>query len=145
MPQKDPKNALQLVYFDRLNGEVELNSETIPVYDRVPADAVPPYIVLRSFDGINNKTKSSYGSRHTAELLLVTQYASDEGGKKDSGILADQVQRLLIDRENPIDLAPDFHCVTTAYDFDTVSEEPVATGWQVTRLVRIEHRIQQLT
>ena len=142
---KDPSNTLQKAYYDRLNNAVQLNSVIVPVFDTVPARQAPPFIVLNAFPGEENGTKSSYGSIHHAELVIVTQYGADEGGKKDSGNILSAVQQLIVDKNAPLDLGDDFEAVTTTYEFSTSSQVEVETGVQVTRLARFKHLIQQLT
>lgn len=97
---------LRKAIIERLNGEVLLSNQALPVYNRVPSDAVAPYIIVYS---VSNNEIDQNQSSLTMELLtrveVVTRFMGDNGGELDCNLAISKILSLLRTRSiNYLDL-----------------------------------------
>lgn len=87
---------LRKAIIERLNGQVLLNNQALQVYNRVPSNALEPYIFVYSVS--NNEIDQNQTSL-TMELLtrveVVTKFSGDDGGELDCNLAMSKILSLL--------------------------------------------------
>ena len=87
---------LRKAILEKLNGEVLINNQALPIYNRVPSNAVAPYIIVYS---VSNKEIDQNQSSLTMELLtrveVVTRFVGDNGGELDCNLAISKILSLL--------------------------------------------------
>jgi len=91
---------LRKAIIDRLSGSIVLNSQNVPVYNRVPSDATEPFIKVYSLQ--NEETdfnRDSYMLDCITRIDVVTSFDGDSGGELDANEIVSQVLNLVRTRE----------------------------------------------
>jgi len=91
---------LRKAIIDRLSGSIVLNSQNVPVYNRVPSDATEPFIKVYSLQ--NEETdfnRDSYMLDCMTRIDVVTSFDGDSGGELDANEIVSQVLNLVRTRE----------------------------------------------
>jgi len=91
---------LRKAIIDRLSGSIVLNSQNVPVYNRVPSDATEPFIKVYSLQ--NEETdfnRDSYMLECITRIDVVTSFDGDSGGELDANEIVSQVLNLVRTRE----------------------------------------------
>jgi hypothetical protein len=84
-----------------LNGNVTLNSASVPVYNRVPIDANYPYIWIYSLSTNEiDQNATKYNLECITRIECVTRFDSDVGGDLDANLLVNSVVSLLRTRSS---------------------------------------------
>lgn len=87
---------LRKAILEKLNGEVLINNQALPIYNRVPSNALAPYIIVYS---VSNKEIDQNQSSLTMELLtrveVVTRFVGDNGGELDCNLAISKILSLL--------------------------------------------------
>ena len=102
---KDADYILRKAYTTALKGNVSYNGKTVPLYDRVPNNANPPWIKFGSQATIDDSQKDSYTTERLMTLEIHTAFIQ-KGGKKQADLISNQILQLIIDQ--PLDGSPDF-------------------------------------
>lgn len=145
---KDCGNILQEKYFEALNGNLVSNAVNVPVYDgaSVPANASTPYVLLGGMIATEQGqgSKESYGQEVYFTVDVFTKYANSFGGKKQAGIISDQIiERIRTRQAGYLDLSPDFYMILSELDNTITNETLVADGMLVQRTIRFKHIVQE--
>jgi len=91
---------LRKAIIDRLSGSIVLNSQNVPVYNRVPSNATEPFIKVYSLQ--NEETdfnRDSYMLDCITRIDVVTSFDGDSGGELDANEIVSQVLTLVRTRE----------------------------------------------
>jgi hypothetical protein len=87
---------LRKAIIEKLTGQVLLSNQALPVYNRVPSNAVAPYILVYS---VSNNEVDQNQSTLTMELLtrveVVTRFNGDDGGELDCNLAISKILSLL--------------------------------------------------
>ena len=87
---------LRKAIIEKLNGEVLINNQALPIYNRVPSNAVAPYIIVYS---VSNNEIDQNQSSLTMELItrveVVTRFVGDNGGELDCNLAISKILSLL--------------------------------------------------
>jgi len=92
---------LRKAIIDRLSGSIVLNSQNVPVYNRVPSNATEPFIKVYSLQ--NEETdfnRDSYMLDCITRIDVVTSFDGDSGGELDANEIVSQVLTLVRTRAN---------------------------------------------
>lgn len=82
--------------YNLLDGGITLNSQSVPVYNRVPTNANHPYIWVYSLTTNEiNQNASTYCLECTTRIECVTRFNGDQGGDLDCNLLVSDVLSLL--------------------------------------------------
>jgi hypothetical protein len=103
---KDADFVLRKAYTDAIKGNVSYNGKTIPLYDRVPNDAKPPWIKFGSFATIDSSDKDAFTTERLVSLEVHTAFIRG-GGKKQADLISNQILQLIIGQA--LDGSPDFN------------------------------------
>ena len=92
---------------EKINGNVKLNNVALPVYNKVPSSATPPYIMVYS---VYNKEIDQNQTSLTMETLtrveVITRFIGDDGGEIDCNLAISKILSLLRTRSaNYLDLS----------------------------------------
>lgn len=138
----DPKTLLQTAYFTLLNGNLTYNSVNVPVYDRVPDNAVYPHVVLGHYTSTDDSDKSSFGENMTVTLHVVDRYINSSGSRKAINSVTGQIKQIIRVRPVPISIAG-FNVGTSYIDNESSNEEITDTYLYIYNNIRFRHLIEQ--
>ncbi len=92
---------LRKAIIDRLSGSIVLNSQNVPVYNRVPSDATEPFIKVYSLQNEEIEfNRDTYILDCITRIDVVTSFDGDSGGELDANQIVSQVLTLVRTREN---------------------------------------------
>jgi hypothetical protein len=81
---------------EKLEGNVKLNNVALPIYNKVPSTANPPYIMVYS---VYNKEIDQNQTSLTMETLtrveVITRFIGDDGGEIDCNLAISKILSLL--------------------------------------------------
>lgn len=97
---------LRKAIIQKLNGEVVLNSQTLQVYNRVPSNAVAPFIIVYSVSNDEvDQNQTSFTMKLLTRIEVVTRFNGDNGGELDCNLAISEILSLLRTRSaNYLDL-----------------------------------------
>lgn len=97
---------LRKAIIQKLNGEVVLNSQTLQVYNRVPSNAVAPFIIVYSVSNDEvDQNQTSFTMKLLTRIEVVTRFNGDNGGELDCNLAISKILSLLRTRSaNYLDL-----------------------------------------
>lgn len=105
---KDPSHLIRKEVYDALNGNVTLNSSSVPIYNVVPSGGSIPYIYIYSVANDNvDDNKSKYVSSITTRVEVVTAFPTNTGGQLDANLAMNQITQLLVSKTSFFDLSSD--------------------------------------
>tara|TARA_R100000734_G_C3305075_1_gene95595 strand:- start:896 stop:1333 length:438 start_codon:yes stop_codon:yes gene_type:complete len=131
----------------KLNGNVTINSSTVPIYNRVPTDASYPYI--RVYSVSNDETdqnQSSFTMETITRVECVTRFVSDSGGELDCNRMVSQCLNLLRTRSaNYIDLTSDgFNVYTSVNEGVNYLQDDLTDHTYFRAIIEISNKIEQI-
>jgi hypothetical protein len=138
---KDTGLALRTAYYQALEGNVEIDGITVPVYDGAPSEAEFPYILLSTQDstsGISIKDDDCFNTDDTILLDIVTGFRGNTGGKKLSDLIANEVLQIVHPK-----ITIDAKEIRTSFVASTTLEEQTGEKKIFRRLLRFRHNIFQ--
>jgi len=135
-------------YDTALDGNITVNSNNIPVFDRIPDDQDYPYIVLfgqeETGGDVETRTKDNKNASEVLfEIHVKTGFKGGnvQGGKK----LADQISAeilLIVLASTPLTFAG-LENVTSVLDSTSYDQEQTETHRVITKEIVIRHLISQ--
>jgi len=139
---KTPAEALRTAYISALNGNLtDLNSNNVPVYDRVPTNAGDNYVYFSDYTENDSRTdKTEFGTEVTITLVVSCRYKMDNGGKLESDRIANQIIQL-IRKRSVLSLSSPFYMITSTLDNSLTFEKKINTGVEISRTLRFRHII----
>lgn len=139
----DPTTTYRAAYLAKLHNQISvIQGKYIPVYDRVPNDAVAPYIILSSSTLTPILSTSGYGFSATILVDIVTRFQQG-GGKKLADDISNEIFKKILTREN---FYQDelFNIYTSKLDNVRFLESESNGGYVIRKLITFENKIQQL-
>ena len=111
---KDASHIISKQVFDALNGNITLNSATVPVYNVVPSSASTPYILITSVsNSIADDIKDTYLNDIITDVEIVTAFDTNTGGQLDANLAMNQITQILGDRTSFFNMSSNnFKCVS---------------------------------
>ena len=92
---------LRKAIIDTLSGSIVLNSQNVPVYNRVPSDATEPFIKVYSLQNEEIEfNRDTYILDCITRIDVVTSFDGDSGGELDANQIVSQVLSLVRTRAN---------------------------------------------
>jgi hypothetical protein len=139
---KDTGLAVRTAYYQALEGNVELNGVTVPVYDGAPSDAEFPYILLSTQDSLEGLgCKASIATDDAILLDIVTGFPGNTGGKKQSDLIANEILQIV---HPTITLSDGFQSVSNKLESSITLEEQNGDRKIFRRLLRFRTTIYQV-
>jgi len=139
----DPTSTYRAAYAAKLHNRISvIDGKYIPVYDRVPNDAVAPFIILSSSTLTPILNTTGYGYSATILIDIVTRFQQG-GGKKLADDISNEIFKLILTRENfyQDDV---FNIYTSKLDNTRFIESESNGGYVIRKLITFENKIQQL-
>jgi hypothetical protein len=141
---KDPSNAYQKAYYDKLYNQISLiKGKYIPIYDSVPNDAVAPFIILSTTTLTPIHTSDIFIFRGTMLLDIVTRFPAGSGGQKLSNDIANEVFQKILGRGNFYS-DKEWNIYTASLGDTRPMESSSGTGTVYRKLITFNNQIQQL-
>lgn len=111
---KDASHFIRKEVYDALNGNITLNSATVPVYNVVPSSASEPYILITSISNIiADDIKDAYLNQILTQVEIVTAFDTNTGGQLDANLAMNQITQLLVDRTSFFNMSSNnFKCIS---------------------------------
>jgi hypothetical protein len=76
----------------RLNGDVYLNGNTVPVYNRIPSRANYPLIRIYSVNNSEvDQNQQTFNLEASVRVEIITRYDGNSGGELDCNLVVDQI------------------------------------------------------
>lgn len=139
-----PNKALQIAYYQALNGNISHDGNSVPVYDVVPPTAEYPYLLLGSQSTIEDPTKDDFGYEIVIDVDVVTGFEGSFGGKSDVyDISQDVINTIRTRTPNYLSLSG-YSMVTTTLDSSFILQEHHETHVLYINKLRFRHKIQEL-
>lgn len=139
----DPSNTYRKAYFDKLNNQLSVvTGKTIPVYDRVPDDAVAPYVVLSNTTLSPILNSTGYGFHASIVIDIITRF-NHGGGKKLVDDLSSIVFKKILTREIFYQ-DETWNIYTSKLDSTRYIESESNGGYVIRKLITFNNSIQQL-
>lgn len=92
----EPIHHIRAKIYSALNGNISLNGSDIEVYNRVPSNALHPYIWIYSLSTNEvNQNSSKYNLECITRIECTTRFNADTGGDLDANSLVNSVVSLL--------------------------------------------------
>lgn len=144
----NPTRVIRKAYYDLLSLNLRVDfgdgGQLVAVYDRVPSNAVFPYvkigeITVTSDDDEAQATFDAAGYIITILLDVVTKFDADEGGSLHAELIADEIYRLNRQRPPYIPVDESYVILATTVDSDNNLEELTDNNSIFRRLIRFRH------
>ena len=139
---------LRKAIIEKLNGEVLLSNKALPIYNRVPSDAVAPYIIVYS---VSNNEIDKNQSSLTMELLtrveVVTRFMGDNGGELDCNLAISKILSLLRTRSaDYLDLtSAGFKVYTSVNEGVTYLQDDLKDHTYYRAVLELSNRVEPIT
>lgn len=140
---KDSSNELKKAYYNALQDNISLNGSTVDVFEIVAANQTPPFIYMADFEAVDNSNKDNYGFDAIIGFSVVTKYTNATGGATESDSIVNQILKLVRAKTQLSGLV-DFEIITTKVASTFQNKTTDASGTTVTRVIRLEHYIDQI-
>jgi len=124
--------ALQFIrkaIIDRLTDAITVNGSYVPVYNRVPSDALEPYIRVFSVghDEVD-QNQTSFTSECVTRIEVVTSFDGDDGGELQANQIISEILNLIRTRSGGyFDLSGDnfnvYTCVNEGISYEESDED----------------------
>ncbi|CAN5263267.1 hypothetical protein BH10PLA2_BH10PLA2_00650 [soil metagenome] len=120
-----PSNPLQAAIYTRLTGYAALSAlATGGIYDFVPEDAVPPYVVIGDDTAIDWGTKTANGWDTTVTIHC---WDFEKAGRKSVKAILSAIYDALHRQETNITISG-FSLIMIQHEFETTLQDPSAEG-----------------
>jgi len=87
---KDPIRFVRKEIITKLTGNVTIDGSAVSVYNRVPTDAVYPFIKVYSVSiDETDQNQTSFTTETITRIECVTRYSSNDGGELDVNIMVE--------------------------------------------------------
>jgi hypothetical protein len=139
----DPSNTYRTAYFNKLNNQISvISGATIPVYDRVPDNAVAPFVFLSNVTLTPILTTTGFGFSASIILDIVTRFQSG-GGKKLVDDISSLIFQKILTRDNFYS-DETWNIYTSKLDSTRYLESESNGGYVIRKLITFQNSIQQL-
>lgn len=141
---KDVGFSLRKAYFNKLNGSVTLNSNSVPTYDNVPDTATYPYIQISNISVVDESTKTNFNNNCVVTIQIFTGTDGTNYTKSDADNISNQVMLLLLNRSSLPDASADFKVITNSLESTNYIESQYDGFYEVRKVIRIRNIVEQL-
>lgn len=142
---KDVELPIRAGYYQLLNG-ITVDGNTIPVYDmQAPNGAKAPYIIISEMVSFANNTKSGFGDQVQVNLLALSEFKGDFGGREVTDRIVNKILELSIPQPGKAGITATGLNVYSAvkvgsnYEFDYPT-----SGRKYRKRITIEHLVEQI-
>ena len=131
----------------KLNNAITLNGSIVPVYNRIPTDAVYP--MIRVYGVSTNEideNQTSFITETTTRIECITRFYSDDGGELDVNLMVSKCLELVRTRSNGyIDLSAEgFKIYTTVNEGVKYLQDDLKDHTYFRAIIEISNKIQQV-
>jgi hypothetical protein len=138
----DASAALQKAYYELLNGNIIVDGEVIPVFDRVPDGQKGSYITIGDDTVVTRGGKTFHGQEVTFTVQVWTTFPADSGGKRKAKQIAAEVIKKVVTFPVSLNLQ-DHEVLTATLDYEDGLESLEEAEFTYRRLLRFRHIIIQ--
>tara|TARA_R110000803_G_scaffold128079_1_gene195478 strand:- start:261 stop:845 length:585 start_codon:yes stop_codon:yes gene_type:complete len=132
----------------KLTDAITLNDLAVPVYNRIPTDAVYPMIRVYSVstDEIN-ENQTSFITETITRIECITRFYSDNGGELDVNLIVSQCLQLIRTRSNDyVDLtANGFKVFTSVNEGVKYLQDDLSDYTYFRAVIEISNKIEQIS
>lgn len=132
-------------YYQKLNGQILIDGQPIPVYDAMaPNKAIYPYIIFSTQTSVDDSVKRCQGQEVTMLIDVVTGYnGAVQRAPLDS--ICNQIYQLIntVDAIGFIDVGPSLQIIQTRLLSDTTVEAQNDVWKILRRLLRFGHKVHE--
>ncbi|WP_316817284.1 hypothetical protein [Pedobacter nyackensis] len=140
----DPSNTYRKAYYDKLYNQLSvITGKTIPVYDRVPDDAVAPFVILSNITLTPILNTTGYGFKASIVIDIVTRFTNSNGGKKLCDDISNLIFQKILTRDNFYS-DTDWNIYTSKLESTRYIESESNGGYVIRKLITFNNNIQQL-
>jgi hypothetical protein len=131
----------------KLTGQIVLNGSSLQIYNRVPSNAVTPYIIVYSVS--NNETdqnQTSLTMQVLTRIEVVTKFVGSNGGELDSNLAMSAILALVRTRSaGYFDLTADgFKVYTSENEGITYLEEDLKDHTYYRAILELSNKVQPI-
>jgi hypothetical protein len=119
-----PSNALQAAIYTRLTGFAPLTSLIAGVYDNVPENAHPPYVLIGDDTAIDDSTKLAAGWEAT---VTIHAWDFEQSGRKSVKAILSAIYDALHRQEDSIPIAG-FRLIQMQWEFEQTFQDTSPEG-----------------
>lgn len=131
----------------KLNGNVIINGQAVPIYNRIPTDATYPLIRVYSLSNTEtDQNQTSYNMETITRIECITRFYSDDGGELDCNLMVSKCLELLRTRSaNYIDLTSDgFNVYTSVNDGVTYLQDDLKDHSYFRAIIELSNKIEEI-
>ena len=132
-------------FIDALTGNVTINAESVPIYNRVPSTQSTPFIRIYShlMEEID-VNQTSFTSELITKIECITSFEGDDGGEYQLNQIVDQVLEIIRTRTN-VDLSTEnFNVYTTTIDRIRYFEDYEEFNTYFRAIIEVSNRVQKI-
>lgn len=142
-----PNKYIRKAIINRLTGNVIINGNPVPVFNRIPSNSTFPFIRVYSFSlNESDFNQSSFITQVITKIEVVTRYQSDNGGELDADNAVNKILELIRTRSNGyFDLSGDgFNVFTCINEGITDFEDDDQDYTYFRKILEISNKVQQI-
>jgi len=131
----------------KLNGNVIIDGQAVPIYNRIPTDATYPLIRVYSLSNTEtDQNQTSYNMETITRIECITRFYSDDGGELDCNLMVSKCLELLRTRSaNYIDLTSDgFNVYTSVNDGVTYLQDDLKDHSYFRAIIELSNKIEEI-
>lgn len=131
----------------KLTDSITLNGSIVPVYNRIPTDAIYPLIrVYGVSTNEADQNQSSFITETITRIECITRFYSDNGGELDVNLMVSQCLQLVRTRSNDyVDLIADgFKVFTSVNEGVKYLEDDLSDYTYFRAIIEISNKIEQI-
>lgn len=132
---------------DRLTNQITINSNVLPVFNRVPSNSTFPYIYVYSLDSRETDFNAgSFINQTTTRIEVICRFQGDSGGELQVNQAISQILNLIRTRsQGYFDLSADgFNVFTCVNEGVTYLTDEDADFTYFRGILEVSNKIQQL-
>jgi hypothetical protein len=143
---KNAGTALRKAYYQKLNGQITVRGEAVPVLAGDELVSSKPYIMLTGQTGSDISGKDGWSDDRTILVDIITSSAEGISGPSESEDIATQICELIApsDFSSWPDVGPNFKITTLQKISENDLVEGSATETVYRKLLRFRHQIHEL-
>jgi hypothetical protein len=141
---KDVGYSIRKAYFDKLNNNITIGGNIVPIYDNVPGNAEYPYIQVANVSVVDNSTKDNFNNNCVVTVQVYTGTDGSSYSRLDVDNLSNQVMQRLLDRTSLPNAAPDFKVITNLLESTGYIDSQFDGFYEVRKIIRIRNIVEQL-
>jgi hypothetical protein len=131
----------------KLTNSITLNGSIVPVYNRIPTDAIYPLIrVYGVSTNEADQNQSSFITETITRIECITRFYSDNGGELDVNLMVSQCLQLIRTRSTDyVDLIADgFKVFTSVNEGVKYLEDDLSDYTYFRAIIEISNKIEQI-